>query len=50
MSQDKLSKFELAKALAIIGVVITIYMVVSDAVLRAFWWLVFKLFSKVTKK
>jgi len=50
MPKDKLSKFEIIKAFAVLGVAITLYVVVSQAVLNTFWWLVIKLFSKSAKK
>lgn len=50
MSEDKLTPFEWIKILAIFAAVVTVYQVVSGWVLRAFWTLVWKLFSKATAK
>lgn len=47
---DKLSKLEIAKAFAVLGLLITIYTVVSQIVLSLFWRLVIVLLDKIFKK
>jgi hypothetical protein len=50
MSEDKLSKFEIAKAFAVLAVIITIYTVVTQVVVTVFWNLVLKLLEKFCDK
>jgi hypothetical protein len=50
MSEPKLTKFEIFKAVVVLLGVVTIYVAVSQFVLNTFWNLVLKLLDKATSE
>jgi hypothetical protein len=50
MSDQKLSKFEIAKAFALLWAIAMVFVVINQAVLNVFWRLVLKLIDKIVSR